>query len=136
MQYDYRLRDRALGSRLEAVDGFPERLNRAAEAQMDNGMCYVTFRLSTPEHRMQFTFQKTEIERVPAAGKAWFVWPEAVPPADVLLRVETLAADAAGGDVVTGRFCAVFRAGAFLEANTGEPLTQSERLRFREWDRG
>lgn len=136
MSMIYRLKDRELGFRLEAIEGFAEKLNEAAQAQMPNRLDFVIMRLHTSTRRMQFSFRKEELEYVGTRNDTWFHWPAVVPPADELLRLELLYIDRSGKEAVSGRYCGYLKGGRFFDANIGTEIeVGAAGLRFSLWER-
>lgn len=134
----YRLKSKYIQKRLDEISGgdFTERLQESAS----EGWPYVSVLFGDLPH-FSATFDRKEIEEVPALydPKIWNEWPDAEPPAHVLMRVEIITGHVPKNDLgIVGRRprfrgCAVFD-GQYWDFNDKACLCRGETVRFRPWE--
>lgn len=139
----YRLKDRALQKKLDAIGGgdFTERLQEGVSKIAP--VVVLSFGESPHEgrkHRYMATFKNEEIEEIPRYDPTkWNVWPYVTPPSETRLRVEVLTPiEGEGTPEVRGgkvryRGCASYFQGFWLFGKDDCFLTLGETVRFRPW---
>lgn len=137
----YRLKDRELQEKLDAISGgdFSKRLQDPAKSEKGFAVAYGDF----PEInglRHLSLFLADEIEEVPEYDpNAWNEWPDVEPPEKTLLRIEIITerigdgTPEPSGGKVRCRGCATYSHGFWM---LGEKITVKPRetVRFRPWD--
>ena len=131
----YRLKDRALQKRLDAISGgdFSQRLQDPAKSEKGFAVAYGDF----PEInglRHLSLFLADEIEEAPEYDPTrWNLWPNVEPPEDVGMQIEIVQLDPSGKPLKLPRFCgySTFRNNYWY--NIGH-VDNNEIVRFRPWD--
>ena len=131
----YRLKDRKLQEKLDAISGgdFSEKLNTEAQKRFSPVLAREVFTVYFGDfdalaNRFSVLFELNEVEEVPEYDpRRWNEWPDVEPPEGVDMRVEVLSKD---GKVIF-KGASVFITDAW---NIGGHRYDDGRVRFRPWD--
>lgn len=143
----YRLKDRELQEKLDAISGgdFSEKLNTEAQKMFSPVLARETFRVYFGDfdalvNRFSVLFELDEVEEIPGYDPhKWNIWPDVEPPEGVLMRAEIFFdRDDSVLRVMPARYCkktsAEWDGSAWI--SFGEVLDEDEieKIRFRPWD--
>ena len=140
----YRLKDRDLQRKLDEISGgdFSKRLNDTADVWANNpDIVSIAWETGLGKQTLfKVWIPRSDIEEIPQyAPSTWNEWPNVIPPARVLMRVEILTErlDQNGPEPRGGRKrfrgCASFD-GQYWNFYGAAHLSPGETVRFRPWE--